>query len=224
MTNPFQIAWWWALDYAYAALWQTRAVVDRTDPERYLSGSATPVVIVPGVYETWRFMQPLIQHIHGEGHPVHVISLLQYNATPVHEAALLVGDYLKRNDLHDVVLVAHSKGGLIGKYVMTFGSEASRVRAMLAIAAPFGGSRYARWFLGPSVRMFRPEDQTIIALHARSDADARIVSVYGRFDPHIPEGSMLLGAKNVELDTGGHFRVLAHPRVMAELAALATQH
>lgn len=32
---------------------------------------------------------------------------------------------------------------------------------------------------------------------------------------------MLPGAKNVELDTGGHFRILAHPRVMAEVAALA---
>ena len=37
----------------------------------------------------------------------------------------------------------------------------------------------------------------------------------------VPAGSELVGAKNVRLDTGGHFRVLAHPRVMAELAALA---
>jgi len=222
MTNLLQIAGWWVLDYAYAAFWQCRAVVDRTDAERYLTGTATPVVIVPGIYETWRFLQPLIQHIHGEGHPVHVISALQYNAMPVADAAILVGDYLKRNDLHDVVLVAHSKGGLIGKYVMTFGTEASRVRAMLAIAAPFGGSRYARWFPGRGLRIFRPDDQTIVALGARSDVDSRIVSVYGRFDPHIPEGSKLPGAKNVELDAGGHFRVLAHPRVMAELAALSS--
>jgi hypothetical protein len=45
--------------------------------------------------------------------------------------------------------------------------------------------------------------------------------VYGRFDPHIPEGSELVGAKNVRLETGGHFRILAHPRVLAELAVLA---
>ncbi len=49
----------------------------------------------------------------------------------------------------------------------------------------------------------------------------RIVSVFGEFDPHIPEGSELPGAKNVRLDTGGHFRILAHPRVLAELAVLA---
>lgn len=46
--------------------------------------------------------------------------------------------------------------------------------------------------------------------------------MYGRFDPHIPEGSDLPGAaKNVRLDTGGHFRVLAHPRVIAELIGLS---
>lgn len=37
-----------------------------------------------------------------------------------------------------------------------------------------------------------------------------ITSVYGVFDPHIPEGSMLPGARNIQLDTAGHFRILAH--------------
>jgi hypothetical protein len=45
--------------------------------------------------------------------------------------------------------------------------------------------------------------------------------VYAGFDPHIPEGSELPGAKNVRLETGGHFRVLAHPQVFAELRTLA---
>jgi hypothetical protein len=54
-------------------------------------------------------------------------------------------------------------------------------------------------------------------------ANARIVSIFGLFDPHVPEGSELPGAKNVRLETGGHFRILAHPRVLAEVAVLAAR-
>ncbi|MDO8384687.1 MAG: universal stress protein, partial [Microbacterium sp.] len=60
----------------------------------------------------------------------------------------------------------------------------------------------------------------IRALLLETAADARIVSVYGRFDPHIPGGSALPGARNVVLDTMGHFRVLADPRILDELDTL----
>jgi pimeloyl-ACP methyl ester carboxylesterase len=132
-----------------------------------------------------------------------------------------VGDYLRKHDLHDVVIVAHSKGGLIGKYVMALGPEAGRVRAMLAIATPFGGSRYASFMLAPTLRIFRPTDATIVALGADEAINRHIVSIFGEFDPHVPGGSALAGAKNVRLETGGHFRILANPRVIAELAVLA---
>jgi hypothetical protein len=74
---------------------------------------------------------------------------------------------------------------------------------------------------GRTLRAFSPDDPSILSLAELRDVNARIVSIYASFDPHIPEGSELIGAKNVRLETGGHFRVLAHPRVLGELAALA---
>ncbi|RKT35872.1 hypothetical protein DEU34_0377 [Microbacterium sp. AG1240] len=220
--NPLRVPVWWARDYAYAVVWQVRAFFHRTDPAMFLSGDRTPIVVLPGVYETWKFMQPLIEELHGRGHPVHVIDLLRRNERPVVEMAERVTEYLEQHDLSDVVLMAHSKGGLVGKQAMAFGPAAGRVRGMLAVATPFGGSSYARLMvLAPTLRIFSPRDATIRALARETAVNARIVSVYGRFDPHIPEGSELAGAKNVRLETGGHFRILAHPRVLAELAVLA---
>jgi pimeloyl-ACP methyl ester carboxylesterase len=216
-----RIAGWWARDYVYALYWQARAIVGRTDPESFRSGTATPIVVIPGVYETWRFMEPLIREMHDRGHPVFVVDALSWNNRPVVEAADAVSAFLAEHDLHDIVLVSHSKGGLIGKYVMSAGHEASRVTSMLAVAAPFGGSLYARFMVLPSLRIFSPKNATILALAHDQSVNSRIVSIYGEFDPHVPAGSELVGAKNVRLDTGGHFRVLANPRVMAELAALA---
>lgn len=211
---------WWAADYVYAGYWQVRAFFDRADPGSFTTGPGARIVVLPGVYETWRFLQPLITVLHGRGHPVHVVDALRRNRRPVVEMAEEVARYLEAHDLTDVVLVAHSKGGLAGKLVMT-GPAGSRVRAMLAVATPFGGSRYARLLPVRTLRAFSPEDPSIVSLARQLAVNARIVSVYAAFDPHIPEGSELAGAKNVRIDTGGHFRVLAHPRVLAELASLA---
>lgn len=213
--------WWW-LDYAYAAYWQVRATFGRREPESFAAGHGAPIVILPGVYETWRFLQPLISALHARGHPVYVVESLHRNQRPVVEMAQKVTAFLESRDLSGVILVAHSKGGLAGKLAMT-GSASGRIRSMLAIATPFGGSRYAHLMPVRSLRAFAPQDPSIRSLGEHLDINERIVSVYAAFDPHIPEGSELLGAKNVRLETGGHFRVLAHPRVLGELAALAAQ-
>lgn len=207
-------------DYAYAGYWQVRAAFDRTRPRSFGTGDAAHIVVLPGVYETWKFLQPLISAMHTRGHPVHVVDALQRNQRPVAEMAESVTEFLEAHDLRDVILVAHSKGGLAGKLAMT-GRAAGRIRAMLAVATPFGGSRYARMIPIRTLRAFSPEDPSIVSLAKQLTVNVRIVSVYAGFDPHIPEGSELAGAKNVRLETGGHFRILAHPRVLAELAVLA---
>ncbi|MFB4351816.1 lysophospholipase [Microbacterium sp. LWO14-1.2] len=202
-------------------VWQVRAALDRTDPRGFTDGSGVPIVILPGVYETWRFMQPMIAALHGRGHPVHVLDAWRHNRRPVADAAEILTRFLEDNAMTDVVLVAHSKGGLAGKTAMT-GRAGSRIRGMVAVSTPFRGSRYARWMPVRGLRALAPTHPSILALARHLDVDSRIVSVYPRFDPHIPEGSELVGAlRNVRLDTGGHFRVLADPRVIAEIAAMA---
>lgn len=213
--------WWWTLDYAYVVAQQARAALDRTDPSIFLDGHRQPVVVIPGVYEPWRFMLPLIRRIHALGHPVHVLDPLGFNRKPVPDAAVHLVEYLERHDLDDVIIVAHSKGGLVGKHAMTQGTAVARIRSMLAVATPFGGSSYAQLLFMPSLRIFSPRDRTILALAREQDVNSRIVSVFGSFDPHIPKGSFLAGATNVQLETGGHFRVLEQPRVVEELARLA---
>lgn len=218
--SPLRIALWWAKDYAYAALWQVRAFFSRTPPSSYRTGEGTAIVALPGIYETWKFLQPLVEATHARGHPVHVLDVLGRGRRPVAEMAQRVEAYLAQNDLTDVVLLAHSRGGLVGKQVM-IGPEARRVRGMVAVATPFEGSWYARLMWTPSLRSLSPRNATIRALSAHPDANSRIVSIFALFDPHIPGGSELPGAKNVRLDTGGHFRILADPRVIAEVLSLA---
>ena len=209
MSTLAQIAGWWVRDYAYAAGRQVRSAVSRVSPDEFLSGTGRPVVVIPGIYEDWRFMLPLIRELHAAGHPVHVVTVLQRNRLAVPDAAALIADYLHRRDLRDTMIVAHSKGGLIGKYTMMMLDQTRRITRMVAVCSPFLGSRYASYMLLPSLRALSPRNAVTLQLSREQSVNERITSVYGLFDPHIPEGSVLPGARNVQLDTGGHFRILA---------------
>jgi triacylglycerol lipase len=211
----FRKARWWVADYAFAAYWQWNAFFGRRRETDYQSGSLSPVLVIPGIWETWAFMRPLIEVVHGAGHPVYVMTSLRHNSAPIIESARVVADFVAGNDLRDVLIVAHSKGGLIGKYAMVLLDDEQRFTGMVAVSTPFSGSRYARYLVLPSLRALRPGEPTVQLLAESLEVNTRIVSVYGEFDPHIPEGSALDGARNVELSTGGHFRVLARPETFA---------
>ncbi|MHA7261894.1 esterase/lipase family protein [Arthrobacter sp. TMN-37] len=213
-------AWAWTLDYAYVGFWQVHGLLVRDDPARYLdaapaepgSPAKLPVLLIPGVYEPWQFLRPVAAHLHRAGHPVHVVEKLGYNRGSVPAMAALAAGYLEERGLEDVVVVAHSKGGLIGKYLMTL--PESRVSRLVAINTPFSGSIYANFFLLPSIRAFAPRNRTLVSLGGNLEVNSRITSIYGRFDPHIPGGSFLKGARNIRLDTMGHFRPIADRRVL----------
>lgn len=200
------------IDYSFA--WRTRArrLVVADDPLVYAAGdgSKPPVVLVPGVYETWHFLRLVAERLNDAGHAVHVVPALNRNTLPIEPSARMVAEHLERLDLRDVVLVAHSKGGLIGKYVMLFDDDDARVRSLVAIASPFSGSMWARVIRVPALRIFSPKDELVVALAAELEVNSRISSIYPTVDAHIPGGSRLPGARrNIRLGTAGHFRVLA---------------
>lgn len=218
-----QNAAWWIADYCYAARAQLRALDRRAPAHTFRTGQLAPVVILPGVYEPWRFMLPMIRVLHGDGHPVHVIDPLRNNRRPVAQGAEAVSHYLSSRGIEDAVIVAHSKGGLIGKHLMAFDPEGRRIRSMVAIATPFGGSSLARYQLSPTLRSFSPRNAALRRLGAEVVVNERIVSVFARFDPHIPGGSELALARNIRIDTGGHFRILAHPETLKIVREVAAQ-
>ncbi|MDQ0819647.1 hypothetical protein QFZ79_001938 [Arthrobacter sp. V4I6] len=219
MRATLQAARWWAEDYLYAAVRQLNSAFSRARPHEFLSGTGRPVVVIPGIYEDWRFLLPLVRRLHEAGHPVHVVTVLQRNRLAVPKAAELISGYIRKQNLEDVMIVAHSKGGLIGKYVMMSQDPQARIRGMVAICTPFSGSRYAAFMLLPSLRAFSPRNAVALQLSREERVNERISSVYGLFDPHIPEGSVLPGARNIQLQTGGHFRILSHEDTIRTILA-----
>ncbi|MDV2975864.1 UNVERIFIED_CONTAM: alpha/beta hydrolase [Actinomycetes bacterium ARC8] len=208
----------WLQDYLYAGVWQLRSLLPGTPADQLRTVSdpaAEPVVLIPGIWESWKFMLPVAKALHQAGHPVHVIPQLGFNHGTVPEMSEAVSRYLATEQLYGAVLVAHSKGGLIGKYLMAASLQGYRINRMIAIGTPFSGSRYARYAPIRSLRALSPNDQGLLKLSANLSVNSRIISIYSSFDPHIPGGCDLAGATNIKLPTLGHFRLLSDARLHA---------
>ena len=68
-------------------------------PAEWAAGTLRPVVLIPGVYETWHFLRTVGDALNERGHPVHVIPALGYNVQPIPQSATLVARELARRDL-----------------------------------------------------------------------------------------------------------------------------
>ncbi|MFZ4894482.1 esterase/lipase family protein [Plantibacter sp. Mn2098] len=216
--SALAMAWVVVADYAYAAVWHTRALVARDVPKQYAHGdrSRPAVILIPGVYETWMFLKPVADRLNADGYRIRVARGLGYNRRPIRDTSARLARALGRLSANPAgsIVVAHSKGGLIGKDLLVTGRGHSGIRGVVAVCSPFAGSRLARYVLDPSLREFDPHDETIVALSGESGVNADIVSIYGVFDPHVPEGSVLHGATNVLLPVSGHFRILGRPELV----------
>jgi len=205
--------YFWALDYIYVAKEQVLGILSRSKPDQYRTDDGRSIILIPGVYENWRFMRPVAKLLATHGFDVHIIDGLGYNRGTVEAMAKVVKQYITANELSDITIIAHSKGGLIGKYLLALFADQSTIRQLITLNTPFSGSFYAYFLPIRSLRIFTPHSKILTSLAHDELANSRIVSIYGQFDPHIPGGSKLEGAKNIQLSTYGHFRIMNDPDV-----------
>ena len=198
----------WLLDRVIVVGFHLRYLISSAVPVAYSRGERAPVMLVQGAYENWQFLRPLGDRLNSLGHPVFVVPELRHNRGPVGPSTDIVARYLVEHELRRVIIVAHSKGGIMGKQLMVTDGVAERIDRMVAINAPFSGSRLARLVPRTTLGEFTPTNGILSALARHTEANSRIVSIFSRLDPVILEGCRLEGARNIELPLSGHFRPL----------------
>lgn len=230
LVNLVRRGWWWFLDYRYAGWQQLLALFKRDCPPEYAVGDPglPAIVLLPGVYETWLFLEPPATRLNAAGHRVFSVPGLGINKKSVPDSARIVATRLAAlhadHGVQECIILAHSKGGLIGKHLMLDALAAAetgtpddspvQTLGLVAIGTPFSGSVYARYTLSRTIRDFSPTDAVLLALAAQEKLNDKVVSIYPVFDPHIPGGSALPGAQNIELPLAGHFRTLREESVL----------
>jgi hypothetical protein len=212
--------YFWLLDYFYILRAQSLGVISRSQASSYQNPQSPlpSIILIPGIYEKWQFMEPIAHLLRSHHYDVHVIEDLGYNRRGVEDMARMVNDYIHAANLHEVIMIAHSKGGLIGKFLLANPNADGKIKGLIALNTPFSGSLYAYLFLlFKSIRIFTPRSPILTYLAKNQQVNASIVSIYGQFDPHIPRGSKLEGARNIQLETYGHFRIVDDPLVHAAI-------
>jgi len=208
----------WIRDYLHAIHKQSLAFIYRKPPRHYLEhiiDGKKPVILIPGIFEKWHFLKAVADPLSLLGHPIYVLERMGYNTREIPHSAKLIRELIEEKNLRHVVIVAHSKGGLIGKYVLAFYNQDKRVEKVIAIATPFKGSAMATFIPGKAAEELSPRSKIIETLSERKEVNHKITSVFGVFDNHVwPESSCSLeGAKNIQVEVRGHHKILFDKKV-----------
>ena len=183
-----------------------------------------PVILIPGITIKWGFLRKLGDKISMSGHPTYVVPKLGLNFTDISTSAQIVREIINENKLKNVIIVAHSKGGLIGKYLLVNFNQDNRIKKVIAIAAPFSGSPLAKMIPHRSFRELRTTSKIIADLNSQQGVNSRIISIIPTFDNHVWQeaNSFLKGAKNIQVNVRGHHKVLFSKEVADKVLSCLT--
>ena len=204
----------WAIDYAYMANGWRLMYQYRKPPKHYLGHiieGKNPVILIPGITNKWGFMKRLGDKVSLAGHPVYIVPELGHNIRLVTDAAKLVEIIISDNDLKNVTIIAHSKGALIAKYLLNHSKYSSNISKIIAIAAPFHGSKLVKYLPIKPFKELRPDSNIVQLLNSKTDNDHKIFTISPQFDNHVwhtNKNHLKSAGKNITADTKGHHKIL----------------
>ena len=209
----------WLMDYFYMVLFAFNSVIYIKPPKHYLGhvvDGKVPVLIIPGILGKWSFLKKLADTISLLGHPVYVVPDLGYNLYNIPKSSDIVHSVIKKEDLRNAIILAHSKGGLIGKYTLIHHNEDKRIIGMVSLATPYHGSAITKLLPVEPISELHNDSLIIKDLNSHTAVNKEIVSICPVFDNHVwaKEGSRLEGAKNINVNVFGHHKIVYDKEVV----------
>lgn len=204
----------WVLDALFTLRGFIEMYIFRTPPKKYQQFDKDknyPVILLQGYMDEWGFVKNLADKISNAGYPVYVIPKLGNNLRDISDSAVIVKKLIDKNNLSNIVIVGHSKGGLIGKYLLVNLNKEKQIIGLVTISTPHIGSRMANYFSFLKSNEFTPEDEVIKELWSHHEVNKRIIAIFPRKDNVVWTGRQykLEGAKeNIVVEKSGHHRIL----------------
>jgi triacylglycerol lipase len=190
-----------------------------------LAPGRRPVLLVHGYMMNWSNFVVLMWRLRKAGiGPIYVVNLGARVASMDSAARRLsahIDHILDATSGQDIDVVAHSMGGLVTRLVMAWDGPRHRIRRLVTLGTPHGGTRLARLGLGPKGRAMCEGSSFLAAL----SAPERVVSISSEHDSVVfPAANAVVGSpgEDVLLSGYGHFGLItdAEPafRVIEALA------
>lgn len=184
-------------------------------PESWKSGTKGNVLLLPGLYENAHFFIQIGNELNAVGFRVLQIDNLTTQSTSVNQYCDAVKQFISINQLDRVILLGHSKGGLIAKSLLIDPSFSKKVLTTICIATPFGGSWLS--FVVPHGQELTPSSSLIKQLKSNKQINHQIFNLYPTIDNHVlPNQSLLLEeGNNYQVDVVGHTRILEDKQTLS---------
>ena len=216
---------YWTIDYCYLLFGKLLMYLYKNPPKHYLDyviKGKKPVILIPGNSNKWGFLKKLADHISSLGHPVYIVNKLGSNLLNISTSAKIVRKIIDENKLEKVIMIGHSKGGVVGKYILAHENKDDKITRLIAIAAPFSGTNIVNHLPYESLRELSPKSKIIQELDSNEKVNSKIVSLMPEFDNHVwsEKGSFLEGALNIKVPIKGHHKIVFDKDVISKITEL----
>jgi pimeloyl-ACP methyl ester carboxylesterase len=216
--------WDWCVDYLHLVYLQIRSLFVAHIHKR-LDSSALTFVLIPGVYERWSALQFLGDGLEARGYQVLSLPELGYNRQPIPVLAQKVSGALAAHGLQRVIIVSHSKGGLVGQYILRHLNTTDVVKHVIGIATPWSGTMVGRLLRFKATAELLPTSEIIRSLAAPHETDSRITALYAEADNHIWDQPLHHPrAHNVVLPVRGHTYILFSKKLPGMIIEIANNY
>ncbi len=178
-------------------------------PIKWKIGKKGNVILLPGYAESFLFLWTIGNLLNNLGYRIWVLEDFKSTGRIDDETKKFV-PFIKNNNLTNIILVGHSRGGLIAKLLVDkYPKIAGLVKKIITIATPWQGTAYGYIRFWNLVEL-KPDSNLIKKLSTNSANTAKIVNLYPRIDNHVlPNRNLVLtGADNRQIHIMGHTRIL----------------
>lgn len=175
------------------------------------------VVLIPGYGGNYIFFEKLGNYMNGKGYRIVTPDVFDGYGT-IDSQASKFADIISKSD-HEVVIIGHSRGALVGKIVMDNYPEANKkIEKLISISAPWQGSLIGYLpFL--NLNELRPDSVVIGKLNEAKDNWDKIVGYKAKYDDRvIPNSGLEIDRLDIKtIEVVGHSRILFDDQLLKDL-------
>lgn len=196
--------------------WERR----RCDPDSLRRPGGPAVILLPGVWEDWGALLTWGRHLFEAGFDVNFFPEVDRMFGPLEALARQVAEGAAQRGLGPALIVAHSKGGLVGKACLI--EFPGRFTGLITCGTPFAGAPLARLLPQWSqMADLNPENPKITTLANDLPTNRKLVQVEAKWDQNVPRVGMLPGAIHVTSNIVGHNALLEDKETAKTIARMA---
>lgn len=164
------------------------------------------LILIPGINESFYSLKFLADHFNSKGYMIHV-PLKGLLHDDIQELADEVIEYVTQHNIQTFEILAHSKGGLVGKHVLDVLANKKNPIRLWSLSTPYKGL-YAGYLPIWNLKQMRTGHEYIANAYKNKKNNQNIISIYPRFDELLyPANSHLEEAQNYKINEYGHLAV-----------------